>query len=91
MIEIQYSPRFLQEFRRLDKSIQRRFETRETWFRKDPNDARLRTHSLKGNLRGYWAFSVTASVRAVFTFEPSHRIRFHRIGTHDQVYRSSRL
>jgi len=87
LIEIQYSAHFLQEFRRLDRLIQHRFETREAWFRNDPNDARPRTHLLKGNLRGYWAFYVTPSVRAVFTFETSQRIRFQRIGTHDQVYR----
>lgn len=87
MIEVQYSPRFLKQFERLDPTIQRRFKLREAWFVNDPHDQRLRTHPLHGELEGFWAFWVTPSVRVVFSFEPKSRIRFHRIGSHDVSYR----
>lgn len=85
--KIGYSPTFLKQLHRLPVSHRNRFLIRETWFRADPFDARLRTHALTGRLSGAWAFSVTDSIRVLFTFQSKRTVVFNRIGTHDISYR----
>ncbi len=49
---------FQKSFRHLPKNIQRLAEKKDRWFRSDAFDSRLDTHKLKGELAGYWAYSV---------------------------------
>ena len=86
-MRIEYTATFSKQFLRLAPPLQERFRERLEWFRTDAEDPRLRTHPLKGNLKGYWAFSGTQSIRTMFTFESKEAVRFHRIGTHDVSYR----
>ena len=49
----------------------------------------LKTHKLKGKLRGSWACSVDYDLRIVFEFvkhEGDEAILLETIGTHDEVY-----
>jgi mRNA interferase YafQ len=56
--------------------------------------ASLRTHKLKGELRGCWACSVTYDVRIVFEIGAPQKINgftaeaifLLTVGTHDEVY-----
>lgn len=86
-MKIKYTATFSKQFLRLAPEIQDRFRERLAWFRDDVDDPRLRTHPLKGNLRSYWAFSVTHSVRAMFSFDEYRSVTFVRIGSHDVSYR----
>jgi addiction module RelE/StbE family toxin len=49
----------------------------------------LRTHKLKGKLKGSWACSVGYDLRIVFKFvrhEGTEAILLETIGTHDEAY-----
>ncbi len=52
-------------------------------FRIDNYDTRLKTHKLKGQFNGYYAFSLNNKYRVIFTFEGLEEIKLHSIGTHD--------
>lgn len=49
-------------------------------FKEDIFDERLKTHKLKGNLRDYYAFSITYSDRIVFKLLEDGGIYFIEIG-----------
>ncbi len=54
----------------------------------DPFDAKLHTHSLGGELKGYWRVRITYTYRLVVTIEISEEeIILLDIGSHDDVYR----
>ena len=49
----------------------------------------LKTHKLKGNLKGSWACSVGYELRIIFKFaqyKDSEAILLETIGTHEEVY-----
>ena len=55
----------------------------------DALDPRLRTHKLKGKLKGSWACSAGYDLRIVFKYvrhEGTEAILLETIGTHDEVY-----
>lgn len=54
-------------------------------FAKDPRDPLLRTHTLKGELAGYWAFSIDADLRVVFRWEGDAAFLVN-LASHDDVY-----
>ncbi|MBI5049862.1 MAG: type II toxin-antitoxin system mRNA interferase toxin, RelE/StbE family [Nitrospirae bacterium] len=54
-------------------------------LQKNPQDPRLKTHQLKGNLEGIMAASLTFDYRLVFYIEGS-LIYLLNIGSHDEVY-----
>lgn len=54
-------------------------------FATDPLDPLLRTHKLKGELEGYWAFSVDDDLRVLFRWNGDEAFLVN-LGTHDQVY-----
>ncbi len=54
----------------------------------DPFDPKLHTHSLSGELKGYWGVRITYAYRLVVTIEISEEeIILLDIGSHDDVYR----
>ena len=68
--------------------LQREAEKKETLFRQNPFDSRLKTHKLSGALEGFYAFSISNTHRIIFDFaeSDSHTARFYQVGTHD-LYR----
>ena len=55
----------------------------------DASDSRLKTHKLKGPLKGSWACAAGYDCRIVFGFVQHQRkeaILLETIGTHDEVY-----
>ena len=54
-------------------------------FAADPKDPLLRTHKLKGELEGYWAFSVDADLRVMFRWVGDEAFLVN-LGNHDQIY-----
>jgi len=55
-------------------------------FREDVFDKRLKTHRLKGNLKDYYAFSISYSDRIVFRIIGDEVVFFVEIGGHDVCY-----
>ncbi len=82
-MEIEYSPKFMRQFKKLPKEAKESALKCEKLFRKDPFDPKLKTHKLHGVLREYWAFSIFYDCRICFAFMESNFVRFHTIGNHD--------
>jgi len=81
-VNIYYSDRFAKDYRRLPTNIKSLAEEKETIFRQNQNDPRLKTHKLKGRLKKYYSFSVNYQYRIVFHFQSDTDIIFDTIGTH---------
>ena len=82
-MEIEYSPKFSRQFKKLSKEIKESALKGEKLFRANPFDSKLRTHKLQGRMKEYWAFSISYDYRIGFTFIDSDLVRFHAIGSHD--------
>ena len=68
--------------------IKKKAEAKEVLFRKNPFQANLRTHKLKGRLKNYWVFSIDQHYRIVFAFVSKNKVRFHTIGLHNIYYQN---
>jgi len=55
-------------------------------FKEDAFDKRLKTHRLKGNLKEYYAVSISYSDRIVFKIIEEEVVYFVEIGDHDVCY-----
>jgi len=82
-MEIFYLPKFAREYKKLPKKIQEEAEKKESLFRADPFDPRLKTHKLHGELFGFWSFALTHRYRIIFDFSDKETVRFYSIGDHD--------
>jgi len=81
-INIVYSPYFVKNFRKLPAAIQKTAIAKEKLFKKNIFAPSLITHKLKGELAGYYAFSVNYHYRILFAIESNNEIVFINIGTH---------
>lgn len=81
-MKIYYSSHFNAEYQKLPLRIKKIAEEKEFIFRKDPFDQRLKTHKLKGGLRGFLAFSINQKYRIIFEFVDRGTIWFHSVGDH---------
>jgi mRNA-degrading endonuclease YafQ of YafQ-DinJ toxin-antitoxin module len=63
-----------------------RLRERLALFKEDIFDKRLKTHRLKGNLKEYYAFSISYSDRIVFRILEDEAVYFIEIGSHDTCY-----
>jgi len=63
-----------------------KFENKLTLFCSEPFHSSLKTHRLSGNLKGYFAFSITYEYRLIFKFMAENKVLLLDIGTHDEVY-----
>jgi mRNA interferase YafQ len=79
------SSRFLRKVRRLREPQASMLRAALRRFAVDPQDALLRTHKLKGDLDGYWAFSVDDDLRVLSRWEGDEAFLVN-VGSHDQVY-----
>ena len=80
--KIIYSSHFAKVFRALPEKIKKQAIQRETIFRVDCFDARLKTHKLKGSLKEYWSFSINYSYRILFEFQDDGVVGLIDVGTH---------
>ncbi|MBU1033084.1 MAG: type II toxin-antitoxin system mRNA interferase toxin, RelE/StbE family [Patescibacteria group bacterium] len=83
-MEIIYSPRFAREYKKLPEKAKSAAEQQELIFRKDPFDPRLKTHKLKGRLKGFLSFSIGYKYRIIFELSNEKRTaHFHSAGNHE--------
>ena len=54
-------------------------------FAVDPRDPLLRTHKLKGEFAGYWAFTVDDDLRVLLRWDGNVAFLVN-LGSHDEVY-----
>ena len=72
--------------KRLTDAESERLRKRIEIFKDDIFDRRLRTHKLRGNLRDYYAFSISYSDRIVFKILDDEGVYFIEVGEHDVCY-----
>ncbi len=82
MLTLGYKPSFIRELQELPPALQEEALGKIALFRGDPFLKSLRTHKLKGALKGRWSFSVNYRFRIVFRFEGKHTATLLTIGTH---------
>lgn len=80
---VNFSPHFFKSFQRLPRSVQTQAKQKDEWFRQNPFDRRLRTHKLKGELSGAWAYSINRQYRVLFRFLNGDEVIYYDVGTHD--------
>ena len=86
------STAFVRAARRLMKKHPEAGEDLESTFAalmEDAFQAALKTHKLKGDLAGSWAWSAGYDLRLIFEFvehECAEAILLQNVGTHDEVY-----
>lgn len=80
------SSNFTRAVEKLPPNIRDKLRERDQIFRRDPFDPRLKTHKLRGNLKGYWSYSVGRRYRLLFKFLDGDEVVYYDIGTH-QMYR----
>jgi mRNA-degrading endonuclease YafQ of YafQ-DinJ toxin-antitoxin module len=81
--KIEYSRKFLKSLQKLPQKIIRQAECKEKIFRENCFDAQLKTHKLKGENKGLWAFWIDYRYRIKFIFINDNEVLFLHIGTHD--------
>jgi len=79
------SSRFLRRARKLKPPRDELLRAALNRFAADPRDPLLRTHKLKGDLAGYWSFSVDDDLRVLFRWDGDVCF-LAALGTRDEVY-----
>lgn len=83
-MEILYSSKFAREYKKLPANVKDAAEEQENIFRENPFDTRLKTHKLKGGLKGFFGFSIDWKYRIIFEFSRDKKtVYFHSVGNHD--------
>ena len=78
--------RILKKWRKKHPELVNRFQQKLTLFTDEPFHPSLKTHSLSGNLAGYWAISINYEHRLIFKFLSDTKVLLIDLGTHDDVY-----
>lgn len=86
-MEVELSSRFLKRARLLSNKEKQRLSERTEWFRKNPNDPRLKAHALTGKLKGMYSFSITHGKRVTYVLIDDFTALFIDAGSHEDVYR----
>ncbi|OHB46011.1 MAG: hypothetical protein A2094_05650 [Planctomycetes bacterium GWE2_41_14] len=81
--KVHVTSEFEKSFHKLPAHIQYLAEKKDKWFRQDTFDHRLHTHKLKGELEGYWSYSINQKYRILFRFLKNNEVLYYDIGTHD--------
>ncbi len=84
-MKIYHWRKFAKAYKKVPLEVKLAAEKKEEIFRLNPFEPMLKTHKLKGELLGFYSFSVSYHWRIVFHFESENIIIFDIIGTH-QVY-----
>ncbi|MBU4443822.1 plasmid stabilization protein [bacterium] len=79
--------RRVREFLRQHPDLIERFRNHIKIIEKNPIDAKLRPHLLKGALRGKCGLSLNYEYRFIIEIDQSEKsVIFHDIGSHDEDY-----
>jgi addiction module RelE/StbE family toxin len=86
MMIIQTTKSFDKQYAKLTARNKGQFKDRLGVFVRNPFDATLRNHALKGKYLGYRSIDITGDLRALYTVKGDVMIIFGFIGTHSQLY-----
>ncbi len=82
-MQIIYTNEFIRLFKKLPLGVKKEAIKKESIFKKDPFDYRLKTHKLSGKLKDCYAFSVSYSDRIIVEFCKNDIVYFHSVGRHN--------
>jgi len=83
MLEIFYKPNFVRSYKKLSIDLQEEVRQKIRLFSSKPDHVFLKTHKLKGKLKGLYSFSVNYQYRIVFTYKSKKEASLLAIGDHD--------
>ena len=92
MNKLHWTPKFIRSFKKASKKssqLLQKIEIALSKIQEDYTEPSLKSHRLKGNLKGFWAASIDYNYRIVFEIievESNVEIILHVVGTHDEVY-----
>ncbi len=89
MIKVLLLGSFDRDYERLlkqDKELGSLVLKRIDIFKRNPDDTRLRNHTLRKRMRDKWSFSITDNIRIVYEWTNKTTVRFLAIGKHEEVY-----
>ena len=84
-MRLAFTPRFGRRARKLTALQRALLRAALRRFAVDPRDPVLRTHRLRGELDGHWAFAVDDELRVLFRWD-GDVATLVTLGTHDEVY-----
>jgi len=86
-MQIEYSKKFIKEFKKCPINIKINFKERLKIFISNQYSIILNNHSLIGELKNYRSINITGDWRAIFEeINNDQIIYFVAIGTHSQLY-----
>ncbi len=87
-MQIEYSRRFIKNFKKCPKYIQEKFSERLGLFLVNRSAKILNEHFLLGKLSGFKSINISGDYRAIFeVIDKEDVIYFISIGTHSQLYK----
>ncbi|MFA5886317.1 MAG: type II toxin-antitoxin system mRNA interferase toxin, RelE/StbE family [Patescibacteria group bacterium] len=88
-MQIEYSKKFIKEFKKCPANVKTNFKARLEIFVNDQYHSILNNHPLIGELRNYRSLNITGDWRAIFEeVGGGQMIYFVAIGTHSHLYSS---
>lgn len=83
ILKIHITSDFDKSFKNLPQYLQSLAIKKDKWFRSNAFDSRLKTHKLKGKLKGFWSYSINYQYRILFRFVSHNEVVYYDIGTHE--------
>lgn len=86
-MQIEYSKKFIKEFKKSPDNIKDFFKKKLGIFIKNKNDIILNNHCLSGKLKKYRSINITGDWRAIFReIKKENVVYFIAIGSHSKLY-----
>ena len=82
MILIYYKPTFIRQYKKLPIDLKEEVKDKIELFKNSDNHKKLKTHKLKGKLKGFCSFSVNYKYRIVFIYEKNNSVSLLAVGDH---------
>ena len=79
---VNYSSFFKRKYKQLSRRQKDDFKQAIELFVENPFHSSLKTHKLKGKLKGFWSFSINYSDRILFKFSEKGAVDLINIGDH---------
>ena len=87
-MRIEYSKRFVKEYKKCPANIQRAFKKRLNLLLTDKYYPLLNNHALAGILQNYRSINITGDWRALFQeLDDGNTVYFAILGTHSKLYK----